>query len=314
MKTIKRDHDWPFWAEWLAMDYDGEWYVFKYRPASQEYIWHHPSGITYRAGNALDFDGDWEKSLHKIVDEDPSPDSSPESAPKMKTIKRDPSRPTWANYQTTDFDGRTVIWDTQPIPHALGRRWCCTELFRAQIIFTERFNEPNWSECIWQIVDNDEEPTLHANDFLVKPKTGEPIIATVPAQDGAPKMREFDTGATRNVDDDKLDFEGCLSPLVLQEFAKYMHKHRRQADGKLRDSDNWQKGIPKTEYAKSAWRHFFDFWMLHRGYQARSENGKPVTMLEALMGLRFNIQGYAHEILKGQAQASEQEAEALDDE
>ena len=58
-------------------------------------------------------------------------------------------------------------------------------------------------------------------------------------------MRNFDTGATRDVDTNKLDFEGFLSPVVLERYAEYMHKNRVQADGNLRDSDNWQKGIPK---------------------------------------------------------------------
>jgi hypothetical protein len=61
-------------------------------------------------------------------------------------------------------------------------------------------------------------------------------------------MRNFTTGATRNSDVNKLDYEGFLSPVVLEEFAIYMQTHRKQADGKLRESDNWQKGIPKEVY------------------------------------------------------------------
>ena len=69
-------------------------------------------------------------------------------------------------------------------------------------------------------------------------------------------VRTFDTGATRDTDDGKLDYEGFISPLVLERFARYMHTHRLQPDGTLRDSDNWQKGIPRDQYIKSAWRHF----------------------------------------------------------
>lgn len=107
-----------------------------------------------------------------------------------------------------------------------------------------------------------------------------------------PKMREFDTGATRNTDDNKLDFEGFISPLALEEFAKYMHEHRMQADGKLRDSDNWQKGIPQDQYMKSMWRHFFDTWKNHRGHET------PEDQIKNLCGLMFNVQGYLHELLK----------------
>ena len=106
-------------------------------------------------------------------------------------------------------------------------------------------------------------------------------------------MRTFDTGATRDTDDDKIDYEGFLSPLVLTRFGEYMHKHRNQADGKLRASDNWQKGIPREAYIKSAWRHFVDWWWLHRRYPIRG------TLLEdALCGVLFNVCGYLHEVLK----------------
>jgi hypothetical protein len=107
-------------------------------------------------------------------------------------------------------------------------------------------------------------------------------------------MRQFDTGATRNTDDGKIDFEGFLSPLVLAEFGDYMDKHRLQADGKLRDSDNWQKGIPLDAYMKSAWRHFFDWWSFHRGYPTAHGD----TETEILCALMFNVMGYLHEKLK----------------
>ena len=77
-------------------------------------------------------------------------------------------------------------------------------------------------------------------------------------------MRYFETGATRNTDATSHDFEGFISPLVISRFGEYMHSHRQQADGKLRDSDNWQKGIPQDSYMKSGWRHFLDWWMGHR--------------------------------------------------
>ena len=105
-------------------------------------------------------------------------------------------------------------------------------------------------------------------------------------------MREFKTGATRNNDDENLDYEGFLSPLALKAFAEYMHKHRLQADGKLRPSDNWQKGIPKDAYMKSGSRHYMDWWSEHRGWGSRE------GMNDALCGLLFNVFGYLHEIEK----------------
>ena len=105
-------------------------------------------------------------------------------------------------------------------------------------------------------------------------------------------MRQFETGATRDSDDGKLDYEGFLSPAVLEEFAKYMHKHRTQADGKPRSSDNWQKGMPKGAYMSSMWRHFMDVWKWHRGIPAEADQ------IEALMALLFNVQGYTLELLR----------------
>lgn len=112
-------------------------------------------------------------------------------------------------------------------------------------------------------------------------------------------MRTFETGATRDTDQNKLDFEGFLSPLVLERFAQYMDKHRYQADGNVRDSDNWQKGIPMTAYMKSGWRHFFDWWKLHRASLAEALDPQSEDLLEeALCAELFNVQGYLHEHLK----------------
>lgn len=105
-------------------------------------------------------------------------------------------------------------------------------------------------------------------------------------------MRKFDSGATRDSEEGKYDYEGFYNPLVIKRFGQYMDKHRKQADGKLRDSDNWQKGIPKNAYIKSAWRHFMDWWMEHRGYKSRE------GIEDALCALLFNVQGYLFEILK----------------
>ncbi len=105
------------------------------------------------------------------------------------------------------------------------------------------------------------------------------------------ELRTFETGATRGSDEEKLDFEGFLSPLVLQRFGEFMHKHRKQVDGKLRASDNWQKGIPQDAYMKSGFRHFMEWWRGHRGELS-------VDKEEALCALFFNVQGYLHELLR----------------
>jgi len=107
-------------------------------------------------------------------------------------------------------------------------------------------------------------------------------------------MRNFKSGATRNDNKDKYDFEGFLSPLVIEAYGKYMHKHRKQADGKLRASDNWQKGFGDKHLdvcMKSLWRHFLDLWKEHRGFKSRE------TIDDAIGGILFNVMAYYHKIL-----------------
>lgn len=105
------------------------------------------------------------------------------------------------------------------------------------------------------------------------------------------KVRKFETGAIRDTDKGKPDPEGFLNPLVIQRFNEYMNKHRQTAIG-LRNSDDWQKGIPKDVYMKSGWRHFLDWWTQHRGYNSKEE------IEESLCALMFNTMGYLYEILK----------------
>lgn len=111
-------------------------------------------------------------------------------------------------------------------------------------------------------------------------------------------IRKFETGATRDTGANKNDYEGFLSPLVLEAFGDYMNENRLQTDGTLRDSDNWQKGIPKPVYMKSAFRHFFQWWKIHRGLPAVDEKGRAVDLKHAIGGLLFNVMGYLHESLK----------------
>lgn len=108
----------------------------------------------------------------------------------------------------------------------------------------------------------------------------------------AAAMRKFESGATRDTDEGKLDYEGFLSPVALEAFAQYMHKNRVQSDGQLRASDNWQKGIPRDAYMKSMFRHFMDVWMCHRDVAPADD------LAEALCALLFNVQGYLHEVRK----------------
>lgn len=102
--------------------------------------------------------------------------------------------------------------------------------------------------------------------------------------------RKFATGAIRDGDKDKLDYEGFLSPFVLTRFAQYMHENREQPDGSFRDSDNWQLGIPETQYLKSLLRHVMAVWSDYR-------LDPDFVRDDELCAIIFNAQGLLHERL-----------------
>jgi hypothetical protein len=110
-------------------------------------------------------------------------------------------------------------------------------------------------------------------------------------------MRNFGTGATRDSADWKLDLKGFLSARAVELLGRYMHFHRHQADGKLRDSDNWKLGIPIKVYEESETRHVFE-WL--RALEDEKAENSPVAnvngkALVAALGMMFNLQGWLHE-------------------
>lgn len=108
-------------------------------------------------------------------------------------------------------------------------------------------------------------------------------------------MREFESGATRDTDDGKLDWEGFISPIAMRYFAEYMHRHRKQADGKLRDSANWQKGMPRHQYMKSLIRHTWDLW-----WEWDTDGATPLNVFtDLLCAIIFNAQGLLLEVALG---------------
>jgi len=111
-------------------------------------------------------------------------------------------------------------------------------------------------------------------------------------------LRTFITGATRDTAVEKLDPFGFLSPMVLHRFSQYMHKHRKQSDGTLRASDNWQHGMPQKEYIRSLLRHVIDLWLVVRDLEPRFDT-KNRDVEEIACAALFNIQGFLHERLLG---------------
>lgn len=107
-------------------------------------------------------------------------------------------------------------------------------------------------------------------------------------------MREFKTGATRDEDNDKPDYAGYLSALVIKRFGQYMLKHQRQKDGTKRGSNNWKKGIPKDAYVSSLARHHEDVQLYFEGFDKEMTE----ALEDSLCAIIFNAQGLLYEILK----------------
>jgi 5'(3')-deoxyribonucleotidase len=130
------------------------------------------------------------------------------------------------------------------------------------------------------------------------------IIVEAPDVD-KPSTRTFNTGATRDTDSGKLDPEGFYTPRVIHRFSQYMDNCRHLLDGTLRDSDNWQKGIPRPVYMKSLWRHFLATWWEHRRWLEGDDTLYSQDRLETdLCGVLFNTQGMLNTILKDREQES----------
>jgi hypothetical protein len=109
-------------------------------------------------------------------------------------------------------------------------------------------------------------------------------------------MRNFDTGATRDSDEGKNDYEAIMHPLCIEAYGDYMTAHMKQADGKMREGDNWQKGFGENHLnvcIKSCFRHFMDLWKIHRGIKVLDKkDGHEVNAIEACCAILFNINAY----------------------
>lgn len=135
------------------------------------------------------------------------------------------------------------------------------------------------------------------------PPSWGPVTATQGLA-GAAKQ-EFATGANRSPADHKIDYEGHLSPEVLAYFGDYMHRHRiNRRTGERRASDNWQLGIPLSNYMKSLVRHLMDLWRAWRGtptHDPDSPTNDPFTLGDLLCAIIFNAQGMLFELIKTNA-------------
>ena len=110
-------------------------------------------------------------------------------------------------------------------------------------------------------------------------------------------MREFKSGAIRDIVEGKLSYIKGLSPIVLKRYLQYLDVHRTQPNGDIRTFDNWKQGIEQEVYLDSMGRHFVDIWLLHDGYAAEDNHGS-VDRESAICGVIFNAMGMLYEILK----------------
>lgn len=107
-------------------------------------------------------------------------------------------------------------------------------------------------------------------------------------------MRKFSTGAIRDDDENKINYEKGLSPIVLQCYGEFMRRHNAQVDGGHRDEGNWKKGFTRQSYMESKWRHFMKTWLLHDEFLFDPGYDK---ILESLCAEMFNTMGMMHVIL-----------------
>ena len=110
------------------------------------------------------------------------------------------------------------------------------------------------------------------------------------------KIRQFDTGATRDTSIGKLEYARFMSPIVLKRFAEYMDLHRKQSDGNLREPDNWQNlfGDKHEDVCMdSLWRHLMDVWLINKGFP----NEAREDIASALCAIMFNVQAWLFKVL-----------------
>lgn len=106
-------------------------------------------------------------------------------------------------------------------------------------------------------------------------------------------MRKCKTGATRDDIEGKFEYFKFFSLPAFHAYASYMHEKRIQPDGRLRDADNWQKGMPREWYASSMVRHLLDVQYHHQNFETLSKE----DLKTALCALLFNVQAYLHEVM-----------------
>jgi len=124
----------------------------------------------------------------------------------------------------------------------------------------------------------------------------DPLIGSEGYSLNTDQIRTFDSGATRDTSDGKLEYARFMSPVVLKRFAEYMNLHRRQSDGNLRDPDNWQKLFGEKHEdvcMDSLYRHLMDVWLINKGFETEARE----DIESALCAILFNAQAWLFKVL-----------------
>jgi hypothetical protein len=98
------------------------------------------------------------------------------------------------------------------------------------------------------------------------------------------KVRKFNTGAIRDLDDTKEDYTETISWTAFKRYAKYMTGKKQKYGG-----GNFKKGIPIESYEQSLLRH------VQKYMENKFENGQVEVSEDHLSAMVFNIFGIMHE-------------------
>jgi len=110
------------------------------------------------------------------------------------------------------------------------------------------------------------------------------------------KIRKFGQ-STRSSDEGKIDYNH-LSAISDRCFVEYMHQHRIQEDGELRDADNYKYDMPISSNRKSLMGHYNDLKMMLEGWTVM-EDGKALNPFETIQAIKFNLSTFDHNLMKG---------------
>ena len=98
------------------------------------------------------------------------------------------------------------------------------------------------------------------------------------------KVREFTTGAIRDLDDTKEDYVETISWTAFKRYAQYMTGKKKKYG-----AGNFKKGIPIDSYEQSLLRH------VQKYIENKYEDGQIEKEEDHLSAMIFNIFGIMHE-------------------